>query len=161
MVYSVTKWRKSDRKWYRIVFIGEYRHTVDAKNRIIMPAKFRDELGSSFIVTRGLDGCLAVYTMEQWEQVLEQLKHMPATKKEARGFSRMLTAMAAECECDASGRIQLTSYLKELAGIETHCVIVGNTNTVEIWSAEKWDAYYDEASESFEDYAEALTEYFR
>lgn len=143
------------------MFIGEYRHALDAKNRIIIPAKFREELGGSFIVTRGLDGCLTIYTMEQWEQLMQQLQQIPITKKEARGFSRMLTAKAAECECDNSGRIQLTPYLKEAAHIEKNCVVVGATGHVEIWAAEKWDAYYDETSESFEDYAESLTEYLR
>ncbi|MEG0076742.1 division/cell wall cluster transcriptional repressor MraZ [Anaerorhabdus sp.] len=140
------------------MFIGEFRHNLDSKKRVIIPAKFREELGELFIVTRGLDGCLTVYTMEQWTLLLEQLKKLPSTKKETRLYVRSITSKATECECDAQGRIQLPSYLISEAAIEKECVIVGVADHVEIWSETRWEGY-QEGSESFEDVAEQLTDF--
>lgn len=141
------------------MFIGEYRHNLDAKNRIIIPSKYRDELGLNFIVTRGLDGCLTIYTMEQWSVIMEQLRKLPSTKKETRLYTHMLTAKATECELDKQGRIQLPSYLISEAHLEKECVVVGVSDHVEIWSNTRWDEYYQKASESFEDIAEQLTDF--
>lgn len=140
------------------MFIGEFRHNLDSKKRVIIPAKFREELGELFIVTRGLDGCLTVYTMEQWTLLLEQLKKLPSTKKETRLYVRRITSKATECECDGQGRIQLPSYLISEAAIEKECVIVGVADHVEIWSQTRWEGYQEE-SESFEDVAEQLTDF--
>lgn len=141
-----------------LVFIGEFRHNLDSKKRVIIPAKFREELGETFIVTRGLDGCLTVYTMEQWELLLEQLKKLPSTKKESRLYVRSITSKATECECDTQGRIQLPSYLISESAINKECVIVGVADHVEIWSQQRWEGYQEE-SESFEDVAEQLTDF--
>lgn len=140
------------------VFIGEYRHNLDSKKRVIIPAKFREELGDLFIVTRGLDGCLTVYTQAQWTELLEQLQKLPSTKKESRLYVRSITSKATECECDAQGRIQLPSYLVSEAAIEKECVIVGVADHVEIWSSSRWDVYQED-SEAFEDVAEQLTDF--
>lgn len=109
-------------------------------------------------MTRGLDGCLTVYTMEQWTLLLEQLKKLPSTKKETRLYVRSITSKATECECDGQGRIQLPSYLISEAAIEKECVIVGVADHVEIWSQTRWEGYQEE-SESFEDVAEQLTDF--
>jgi len=141
------------------MFMGEYRHNTDAKGRIIIPAKFRDELGPVIILTRGLDGCLTIYTQSQWAVVMEQLRKLPNTKKESRMYIHLITSRAAECELDAQGRILLPLPLTEEAGIDRECVVIGVSDHVEIWSKDRWDAYYSEASSSFEEVAEKLTDF--
>ena len=126
---------------------------------MIIPARFRDELGDRFIITRGLDGCLRTYTIQQWEAVFEQLKKLPSTKRETRMYIHMLTSKAAGCELDSQGRVLLPSPLVKEAAIEKECVVVGVADHVEIWAGERWDSYYSEASASFEDVAEQLTEF--
>ena len=143
------------------MFMGEYRHSLDAKNRMIIPAKFREELGNTFVVTKGLDGCLTVYTSSQWTKIIEQLEKLPTTKKEARQYVRYLTSKASECELDGQGRIQLPQVLVAAADIKKKCVVVGAADPVEIWSEERGNAYEEEAAESFESIAETLTEYLQ
>lgn len=142
------------------MFMGEYQHNLDAKGRIIIPAKFREELGDTMVVTRWLDGCLAIYTMEQWNELYEKLKTLPSTKREARRFTHMIMAKASECNLDAQGRIRLPNPLIKEAELTKECVVIGVSDHVEIWDKEKWDDYYSIASESFEDIAEELTEFF-
>ena len=141
------------------MFMGEYAHNIDKKGRIIIPAKFREELGDLIIITRGLDGCLSVYTQKQWETIYEQLMKLPSTKKDARMFVRMMTSKAAECEIDAQGRVLIPSTLIHLAQLEKECRIIGAANHVEIWAKEKWDPVDEEANDAFEDIAENLTEF--
>lgn len=141
------------------MFMGEYAHNIDKKGRIIIPAKFREELGDHVIITRGLDGCLAVYTNEQWEKIYEQLMQLPSTKKDARMFVRMMTSKAAECEIDNQGRVLLPSSLIKLANLEKECMIIGAANHVELWAKEAWDPIDEEGSATFEDIAENLTEF--
>lgn len=143
------------------MFIGEYRHNIDAKGRIIIPAKFRAQLAENMIVTKGLDGCLTIYSPEEWAVILEELKKLPQTKRESRKYVHMITAKAAECELDSQGRILLPVPLIEEADIKKECVVVGVADHVEIWAKERWDAYYDDASSSFEDIAEELTDFLR
>ena len=143
------------------MFMGEYRHSLDAKNRLIVPAKLREELGSSFVVTKGLDGCLAVYTQDRWQAMLAKLNQIPSTKKEARSYVRSLTSKALECSLDNQGRIQLSQYLINAASIEKACVIIGASDHVEIWSEARWTEYEEEANESFEMVAESLTEFLQ
>ncbi|NMB18001.1 MAG: division/cell wall cluster transcriptional repressor MraZ [Erysipelothrix sp.] len=142
------------------MFMGEYQHNLDTKGRIIIPAKFRDELGDTMVVTRWLDGCLAIYTMEQWQALYEKLQTLPATKREARRFTHMIMAKASECNLDSQGRIRLPAPLIKEASLEKECVVIGVSDHVEIWNKERWDEYYEVASESFEDIAESLTEFF-
>lgn len=140
------------------MFIGEYAHNLDAKGRIIIPAKFREALNTSFILTRGLDGCLTIYSKEQWEKIFEKLNKLPSTKKATRQYIHMLTSRATECTLDNQGRIQIPSFLSKPVNIIKECVIVGVNDHIEIWNKEVWEAYYDEASESFEEVAEELSE---
>lgn len=142
------------------MFMGEYQHNIDAKGRIIIPAKFREELGSSMIVTRGLDGCLTIYTNEQWLKVVENLKKLPSTKREARMYTHMLMSKAADCELDSQGRIRIPLHLTKEASLEKNCILVGVNDHVEIWDQTRWNEYYEMASENFEDIAESLTEFF-
>lgn len=140
-------------------FIGEYAHNIDKKGRMIIPARFRDDLGPTIIVSRGLDGCLNVYTMDQWTRLLEQLATLPNTKKETRLFKRNLTAKASECEIDSLGRILIPSTLVKEADLIKECFVIGTGNQIEIWSKERWEAYNDEHADDFEEVAEALTDF--
>ena len=141
------------------MFMGEYAHNIDKKGRIIIPAKFREELDSRIIVTRGLDGCLNGYTKSQWDIIYDQLLKLTTKKKDARMFVRMMTSKAAECEIDNQGRVLLPSSLITLAQITKECRIIGAANHIEIWAKEKWESVDEEANESFEDIAENLTDF--
>ena len=121
------------------MFMGEYNHSVDAKGRLIIPAKFREVLGDEFVVTKGLDGCLFVYSQEEWKRIEESLREKPLTSKDARKFMRFFFAGAANCEVDKQGRILLPAALREFAGLEKDVVLVGVGSRVEIWSKDKWE----------------------
>ena len=121
------------------MFMGEYNHTIDAKGRLIVPAKFREILGDNFIVTKGLDGCLFVYPNDEWTRFEEKLKSLPLTNKNARQFTRFFLAGAAACEVDTQGRILLPQVLREFASLEKDVVLVGVASRIEIWSRERWD----------------------
>lgn len=140
------------------MFIGEYYHNLDAKGRIIIPAKFRDELNGTFILTRGLDGCLTIYSTEKWEKIFEEINKLPETKKATRQYIRMLTANACECTLDNQGRILIPANLSGGVNITKECVVVGANSHVEIWDKATWNAYMDDASENFEDIAESLSD---
>ncbi len=143
------------------MFIGQYRHSLDSKNRLIIPAKFRDGVGSEFIVTKWLDGCLTIYAQDKFEEMIAKLQRIPATKSEARQMLRNVTSYATECSLDSQGRIQLPQFLIGAVKIQKACVIVGVADHVEIWPEETWDSYDEEASASFESVAETLTEYLQ
>ena len=128
------------------MFMGEYAHNIDRKGRLIMPAKFREELGEH------------VYTVEQWQQVYQKLSTLPSTNKDARMYQRMMLSKAAECEMDSQGRILIPSSLIALAGLEKECLIIGVANHLEIWSKDRWEALEEEQSASFEEAAEHLSE---
>lgn len=138
------------------MFMGEYNHTVDAKGRLIVPSKFREQLGDEFVVTKGLDGCLFVYSKAEWENIEEKFRNIPLTTKDARKFARFFFAGAASCEVDKQGRILLPAVLREYAGIEKDVVSVGVFNRVEIWDKDKWQESnsYDDMDEVAEHMAE-------
>lgn len=152
---------KSGERWVISMFMGEYRHNLDAKGRVTIPNKFRNLLGSQVVVTRGLDGCITVYTIDQWKDELEKLRRLPNTLKEARRYIHVVTSKAATCEFDGQGRILIPVALLEEANIEKECVVIGVVDHVEIWAKTKWDDYYDLASDNFEDLAENLTEHIK
>lgn len=120
------------------MFMGEYSHSIDAKGRLIIPSKFREQLGSEFVVTKGLDGCLFVYSNGEWARIEENLREKPLTSKDARKFLRFFFAGAASCEVDKQGRILLPANLREYAGIEREVVSLGVYSRVEIWSKERY-----------------------
>ena len=120
------------------MFMGEYNHTVDAKGRLIVPSKFREQLGDEFVVTKGLDGCLFVYENTEWKALEEKLHALPLPNANARKFSRFFLAGATTCEVDKQGRILLPAVLREYAGIGKEAVLAGVLNRVEIWSKERW-----------------------
>ncbi|MDO4300338.1 MAG: division/cell wall cluster transcriptional repressor MraZ [Clostridia bacterium] len=131
------------------MFIGEYIHNIDAKGRAIVPAKFREELGDKFIVTQELDSCLALYTMESWNELVSKLNKLPATNRKAMAYKRFKLASAFECEPDGNGRIMIPQKLREYAGITKEIVSTGNGNKVEIWDKAKWEEY--NSSYNFDD----------
>ena len=138
------------------MFIGEYNHTIDSKGRLIVPAKFRESLGDEFVVTKGLDGCLFVYPMEEWNVFTNKLKDLPLTKKDARQFSRFFLAGAASCEVDKQGRILIPSVLRDFAGLEKDAVLVGVSSRIEIWSKSRWDDISDVDAEDMDNIAEHM-----
>lgn len=124
------------------MFMGEFNHSIDTKGRIIVPAKFREELGEEFVVTLGLDGCLFLYPQAEWREFVEQLKHLPGNR-EARQLQRYFLAGAMTCEADKQGRMLIPAKLREHAGLEKEVVFVGVLGKIEIWSKERWDVNND------------------
>ncbi|AIU81647.1 Transcriptional regulator MraZ [Bacillus velezensis] len=139
-----------------IMFMGEYRHTVDAKGRMIVPAKFREGLGEQFVLTRGLDQCLFGYPMNEWKLIEEKLKALPLTKKDARAFTRFFFSGATECELDKQGRVNIASSLLNYAKLEKECVVIGVSNRIELWSKVIWEQYTEEQEDSFAEIAENM-----
>ena len=120
------------------MLIGEYEHSLDAKGRLIMPAKFREDLGEKFIITKGLDGCLFVFSSTEWTKFEEKLATLPISNKDARAFTRFFFAGAMDCELDKQGRFLISSNLREFAGLTKDVKIIGMNSRVEIWGKEKW-----------------------
>jgi len=139
------------------LFKGEYQHALDAKNRIIVPSKLREELGNNFVITKGLDGCLYAYPMEEWISLEEKLKNLPLTNRDARAFVRFFFSGASEIEIDKQGRGLIPQNLKEYACIEKEIVSIGVLNRVEIWSKEKWKDY-NESDMDFDLIAEKMSD---
>ncbi|MFY9175656.1 MAG: division/cell wall cluster transcriptional repressor MraZ [Peptococcia bacterium] len=140
------------------MFTGEFQHSIDDKGRLIMPAKFREMLGESFMLTKGLDGCLFVYPQAEWRNLENKLKNLPFTNKDARAFARFFFSGASECETDKQGRILLASNLREYAQINKDVVIIGVGTRLEIWSKEIWAGYSNEVEGNYEELAEKLVE---
>ena len=138
------------------MFIGEYHHTIDDKGRIIIPAKFRDELGSNFVVTRGIESCLFVYPNKNWNQICEKLNSLPFTRKDARIFNRFFMSGATNVELDKQGRANISSPLIDYAHLSKECVIIGTGDRLEIWSQDDWDSFFDSNKDSMSDIAENL-----
>ncbi|MBC2372565.1 division/cell wall cluster transcriptional repressor MraZ [Listeria booriae] len=138
------------------MFMGEYQHNIDIKGRLIVPSKFREQLGDQFVITRGLDKCLFAYPLDEWKKVEEKIQTLPLTKKDARSFTRFFFSGASECELDKQGRMNIPSNLTSYAALEKETVIVGVASRIEIWSKSEWDAFYVDAQESFADIAENM-----
>lgn len=138
------------------MLIGEYYHTLDKKGRVIVPSRLREELGEVFVITRGLDGCLFLYPMQEWKNLEERFKSLSFTKSETRAFMRLLFSGASEVEIDKQGRILLPQLLREHARFQKDVVFIGVSNRAEIWSKEIWEEYRNKADLSFEQVAENL-----
>ncbi|MGW9751814.1 transcriptional regulator MraZ [Aerococcus sp. 150760007-1] len=142
-----------------MMLMGEFQHNIDAKGRIIIPAKLREDLGAKFVITRGLDGCVFGYPLENWEKIQEKLKQLPLAKKEARAFTRFFYSAAAEAEIDKQGRINIPSTLVDYASLEKECLVLGVSDRIEIWSKTKWESVSSEIEESFEEIAEDMLDF--
>ncbi|MDO8424827.1 MAG: division/cell wall cluster transcriptional repressor MraZ [bacterium] len=140
------------------MLIGEYKHTIDTKKRMALPAKFRKELGAEVVITRGLDNCLAVYPLKEWETISDKLGKLPEGQLEARGFARIKLAGAMAVELDQLGRILIPEYLKQYAGLTKNVVICGLYNRLEIWDSEKWGVYKEKVEKEVGDFASKLKE---
>ncbi len=139
------------------MFIGEYEHSVDAKGRVIMPAKLREDIGEKFIVTKGLDGCLFAYSQTEWLNFEEKLKTLPLTNKNARDFVRFFLSGAVECEIDKQGRFLLPNNLRIYATLEKEINIIGVGTRIEIWNKEAWKHYSSSENISADEIAENMT----
>ena len=137
------------------MFMGEYHHTIDDKGRLTIPAKIRYELGSNFIVTRGLDKCLAIYPSIEWSKVIDKYKQLPDTK-DARKFKRFLLSGANQNDFDKQGRVNIAIPLIDYAELERDCIIIGVDNHLEVWSKNNWDAFIKENEDDLSDIADKL-----
>ncbi len=140
------------------MIIGEYKHTIDKKKRLALPAKFRKELGKKVVVTKGVDKCLVVYPEKEWKIMSDKLKNLPISRKEARNFARIMLAGAVLAAIDRLGRILIPDYLKEYAGLKKNTVICGLSNRMEIWDENKWEKFKDRVEPKVDDMASNLEE---
>lgn len=138
------------------MFLGKYQHSLDTKGRVTIPAKLRDQLGDRFIATRGLDNCIFLYSLNEWQAIEEKLRALPGTRSDVRAFMRKFLSAASELEIDKQGRTVLPSNLREYAGIFEDIIIIGVSTRVEIWAHDKWDVYDEATDPSFEAVAESL-----
>ncbi|WP_414056038.1 division/cell wall cluster transcriptional repressor MraZ [Macrococcus equi] len=141
------------------MFMGEYQHQLDTKGRMIVPAKFRDELTEHFVITRGLDKCLFGYPSDEWKRIEEKLKTLPMTKRDARKFMRLFFSGAVEVEIDKQGRINIPKNLMEYAGLSKECTVIGVSSRIEIWDRNNWNDFYEDTEENYEEIAEELIDF--
>ncbi|MEK9130422.1 MAG: division/cell wall cluster transcriptional repressor MraZ [Patescibacteria group bacterium] len=140
------------------MFIGEYFHTIDEKGRVAVPTKFRSKLVDGVVITRGLDNCLFLYTLEEWKNLADKLSKLSISKANTRAFSRLMLAGAMDLQLDKQGRIIIPDYLRKYANIKKKAVITGLFNRLEIWDQEVWEKYKDNTEKTSENIAEALDE---
>ena len=141
------------------MFFGEYRHSIDTKGRLSIPAKMRNQCGDVVYVTRGNDGCLDLYTEEGWEEYYrEELENLSKKKKVNRTYKRLITSRVSVCEFDKLGRMNIPSTLRETGHLEKECVIIGVGDHIEIWNQQEWDSFYEENESKLDEIAEDLDE---
>ena len=151
--------KQSGRKWgVKIMFMGEFHHNIDEKSRLIIPSKFRSELGETFIITKGLDKCLFIYSKTEWDKIMQKVSTLQFTKKNVRAFERAFIGGASTIEFDKQGRINITSPLVHYANIQKECVIIGVNERLEIWSLEEFNNYMKANEESLEEITENIFE---
>ncbi|MBU1091978.1 division/cell wall cluster transcriptional repressor MraZ [Patescibacteria group bacterium] len=138
------------------MLIGEYTHNIDEKRRVAVPSKFRKEIGKKAVITRGLDRCLFVYPLKEWEQVAEKLSSLPMGQADKRNFARLFLAGAADVSLDSLGRILVPDYLKEFAGLKNKVIITGMYKKLEIWNEEEWKKYKNQIEKETDVLAEKL-----
>ncbi len=140
------------------MLIGEYKHNIDAKKRLAVPSKLRREMGDRVVVTRGLDSCLFIFTIVEWEKLAEKLGNLPMGQQDTRGFVRLLLSGASEVELDQLGRVLVPDYLKQYAGLNKKVVIAGLFNRLEIWDEVTWNGYKGNIEKQSDRIAEKLGE---
>lgn len=140
------------------MLIGEYQHSIDNKKRLAVPAKLRKEVGEKAVLTRGLNNCLAIYPMSEWQKLTEKLSQLPMGQGDSRGFSRIMFSGAVEVELDQLGRILVPDYLKNYADLKQKVIIAGVVNRLEIWDEERWNNYKAEMEKNTDMIAEKLGE---
>lgn len=137
------------------MFMGEYHHTIDDKGRLTIPSKIRYELGETFVVTRGLDGCLFVYPKNVWDNIVRKYQELPNVK-DARNFMRFFLSGATDTQFDKQGRINIASPLIKYAELQKDCVVIGVGDRLEIWSEDRWNSFIDENEDNLSDIADNL-----
>lgn len=140
------------------MFIGEYLYSIDDKKRLAIPAKFRKALGKKAVLTRGLDNCLVLYPLEEWQKVATKLENLPSSASDARAFARIMLAGAVDVELDKLGRILIPDYLKDYAFLKKNVAINGLSNRIEIWEEAKWKEYKEKTEKQIGDMAQRLKE---
>ncbi len=140
------------------MFIGEYNHSIDAKGRLAVPKKFRDDLRAGVVITKGLDNCLWVYTYEEWKNLATKLANLPISQSSTRAFARLMLAGAMDTVLDKQGRVVLPDYLREYAGIGKKVVVAGLFDRLEIWNEDKWQEYKEQTESESSEIAEKLGE---
>ncbi len=140
------------------MLIGEYKHSLDPKNRLSLPSKFRRELGKKIVVTRGLDNCLFVYPLKEWQQITAKISELPLGQADTRGFNRFFLSGAVEVDVDSVGRILIPDYLKAFAGLANKVVLAGIHSRVEIWNEDVWSEYTKRIEKQADQLAEKLGE---
>lgn len=138
------------------MLIGEYKHTLDDKKRISLPSKFRQQVGKKIVVTRGLDKCLFMYPIKEWNEISKKIGELGMGQADRRGFNRFMLAGASEVAVDSVGRILIPEHLRKFAGITSKIVFAGVYNRVELWNDKKWDAYKARVEKAADDMAEKL-----
>ena len=138
------------------MLMGEYHHNIDDKGRLIIPSKFRDDLGEKFVITRGLENCLFAYSLEDFQKIVAELQKIPFTKKDARQFMRFFLSGATTVEFDKQGRINISSPLISYAELKKECIIIGTGDRLEIWSSDNWNDFFDSTKDNMSDIAENL-----
>lgn len=138
-----------------IMFMGEYHHSIDDKNRLTMPSKLRGTLGETFIITRGIDTCLFIYPKDEWNNIITKYRELPNTK-DARNFMRIFLSGACEVSLDKQGRINITEPLVKYANLLKQCVIIGVSERLEVWSEENWNNFMNDSSINISNIAEEL-----
>lgn len=140
------------------MLLGEYRHNLDSKGRLAIPAKFREVLGQGAILTRGLDGCLFVYSAKEWEGLVAKLMALPLAQANSRAFVRLMLSGASDVDFDAQGRILVPEYLRDYAGMGKQAVVTGLYNRIEIWDSARWNQYKTKTESASDEIAEKLGE---
>ncbi len=140
------------------MFFGEIRHNVDSKGRLVMPAKFREEILDGFVMTKGLDQCIFLFPLNEWQRMEEKLKSLPLTHKDARAFVRYFFSGACDGELDKQGRIRIPQNLMDYAELSGKSVVIGVGTRIEIWSEALWDDYNDDDSLSYDQIAQQLAD---
>ncbi len=138
------------------MLIGEYKHTLDPKKRLSVPSKWRRDLGTTLIVTRGLDSCLFVYPLAEWQKITDKIGELPLGQADTRSFNRFFLSGAVEVEVDSVGRILVPDFLKEFAGLDSKVVMSGVHNRIEIWDETKWTEYITRVELQADSLAEKL-----
>ena len=138
------------------MLIGEFIHTIDNKNRLSLPAKFRSEMGKKVVVTPGLDGCLFVFTLKQWEKISEKLGESSLLQGDTRSFNRYMLGGASEAEVDSLGRVLIPDFLRERANLKEKVAVVGVQARVELWNEKQWQEYKKGVEKQADTLAEKL-----
>lgn len=156
MGYNLIRWDEVGNPPKTQMLIGEYLHTLDAKKRLSLPAKFRKEVGKKVVVTRGLDSCLFMFPLSSWKEIAGKLQTLPVGQADTRGIARFILAGATETDIDQAGRILIPEYLKEFADLRSRVVLAGVADRIEIWNDKAWEEYKKRIEKGADQMAQTL-----